>query len=224
MCYSKEQSKNSFIINVITSCILYTYSKSNDYKILALFFGFVGLMQVFDLIFWSNQSIENTKEAQINYITTKIAILANHLQPIVLGYLIYIYNNNTIKTLSRYILLIYAFVISIYTLNIFNKVNYTLQTNIETKENDKRNTLNWEWNYQEGGKIIYFIFLITLATLAYENFKFPINILFTFMNFFSFALTYFYFKGTSVGRFWCKFVSWIPLIFLMFNYIEEIDS
>ena len=43
-------------------------------------------MQLFNYIFWKNQKYNN-----INKITTKIAILFNHLQPIILILLQYIY-------------------------------------------------------------------------------------------------------------------------------------
>ena len=88
MCYSKEASLNIFILNILTSYALYTYnSPSNVHKVLALFFGFVGFMQLFDWILWSNQDISDPHQASTNYKTTKIAMFFNHLQPTVFGYL-----------------------------------------------------------------------------------------------------------------------------------------
>lgn len=51
MCYSYAQSRNNLIINIITSYILYTYKNKSIYKILGLIFGYIGIMQLFDMIF-----------------------------------------------------------------------------------------------------------------------------------------------------------------------------
>ena len=66
-------------------------NKNKTNKILAIFFAFIGLMQLFDWIFWENQNISNQNEKLINFIFTKIAMFVNHLQPIVLAIVIYIY-------------------------------------------------------------------------------------------------------------------------------------
>ena len=52
MCYSYEQSRNNLIINIITCSILYNYKNNQIYKILALIFGYIGIMQLFDMIFY----------------------------------------------------------------------------------------------------------------------------------------------------------------------------
>jgi hypothetical protein len=57
MCYSYAQSRNNLIINIITSSILYNYKNKSIYKILGLIFGYIGVMQLFDMIFWSTQNI-----------------------------------------------------------------------------------------------------------------------------------------------------------------------
>jgi hypothetical protein len=80
MCYSKEVSQRSFILNLITSYILYTYTDNAENKIIAIFFAFVGSMQLYDWIFWETQDIKNTSQANINFITTKLAMITNHLQ------------------------------------------------------------------------------------------------------------------------------------------------
>ena len=83
--------------------ILYFYptkdpTKSKTNKILAFFFGFVGFMQVFDWIFWKNQDMSDPKQEKTNYLFTKIAMIFNHLQPIVLGLLIFIFIHSVIRT------------------------------------------------------------------------------------------------------------------------------
>ena len=48
MCYSAQNSLNAYIINFVSSLLLFNYSSYNQIKIIALFFIFVGQMQFFD--------------------------------------------------------------------------------------------------------------------------------------------------------------------------------
>jgi hypothetical protein len=232
MCYSEAQSQKSFIINLVTCYVLYTYkSNSPTHKILALFLGFVGLMQLFDLIFWKNQNIKDPYQANVNYTTTKIAMFANHLQPIILAYLIYSFTGS-LGTVSKLLLPIYVVVISLYTIQSYKNINYTVQESVsirdlndllfpEPKDDSVRTTLKWEWNKQKNSLFVYILFLITLLVLAYENFKYPINIVLIFINLFTFILSAYYHKGQSLGRFWCKFAAWVPLFFIVISNVIE---
>jgi hypothetical protein len=227
MCYSEEQSRKSFLINMIACYVLYNYNNDAIHKILALFFGFVGFMQLFDIIFWNNLNIKDSKQANINYTTTKIAMFANHLQPIVLAYLIYIFKCSLGK-ISKIIVSIYTVIIMFYTFNIFNKIKYTQVSNVSIRDiNDlffpnpgddiSKPSLKWEWNLQKYNLPIYFTFLLTLVILSYENFNYPFNIFLSFINVFTFVLSAYYYKGESVGRFWCKFAAWLPLLFIIID-------
>lgn len=214
MCYSEEQSKTTFILNIITCLVLYHYpSKTNTNKILALFFAFVGFMQLFDWILWRHQDTSNPKSAKINEITTKIALFFNHLQPIILGFLIYYYTG-TITQLSKKLLIGYTVVILIYTLSILDEIKYTQKEILET---NKKETLFWEWNSKKYFVLVYIIFLITLSVVLYENFNYPINVILTFLTNISFFLSLSYFKTQSVGRYWCKIAAFVPVVFLFIN-------
>jgi hypothetical protein len=233
MCYSEEQSQKSFMINIVTCYALYTYeSNSSTHKILALFFGFVGLMQLFDLIFWKNQNIKDPYQANVNYTTTKIAMFANHLQPIVLAYLIYSFTGS-LGMLSKLLLPIYIIVIVLYTIESYKNINYTLQKSVSIRDSNDllfpdptddriRPTLKWEWNTQRNSLLVYLLFLTVLLVLAYENFNYPFNVVLAFINLFTFVLSAYYYKGQSLGRFWCKFAAWIPLFFIIISNVIEI--
>lgn len=232
MCYSEEQSRKSFVINLITCYVLFTYKdNSPTFKILALFFAFVGIMQFLDIIFWNNQNIQDPQEARINWITTKIAMFVNHLQPIILAYLIYMYKHN-LGTISKIILPIYIVIITLYTINAYNKITYTLEQQVSIRdmsdlffpypEDDyTRTSLKWEWNLQNNSWAVYMIFLLTLIILAYENFSYPFNAVLVFINVFTFVLSAYYYKGKSLGRFWCKFAAWAPLFFILIHRIID---
>lgn len=212
MCFSESQSQKTLILNTITCYILYVYyDKSDTHRILALFFKFVGFMQLFDLIFWRNQNIQDPNEALVNYTVTKIAMLANHLQPIILALLIYAFTGSLGK-LSQIILLVYTIVIIYYSIFIWNKITYTLEEKIE--ENDSRSSLRWEWNLQKNNFRVYSLFIITLSIMAYENFDYPIDIILLCTNLSTFLLSAYYFKAQFIGRFWCKIAAFIPIMFI----------
>jgi uncharacterized membrane protein YqjE len=215
MCYSLTHSYHAFFINLVTCYILYNYSNDRDKKIVALLLGFVGLMQLFDIIFWSNQNMQDEIQAKRNYITTKIAMFANHLQPIVFAVLIYVFTNRLGK-ISNNIIIIYAIAISFYTFTAYQNIKYTLVENTHVGNSNKiQPALKWEWNLQNNCVFVYSIFLLTLCILSYENFKYPLNVTLSFISVFTFALSTHFYKSQFEGRFWCKIAAYIPLIFLI---------
>jgi hypothetical protein len=212
MCYSKDISKTLFIVNVITCLILYNTNNSTA-KIFSLFFLFVGFMQLFDWIFWDNQNICNKQQANINFIFTKIAMIFNHLQPIILGLLIYMYKDH-ISPNSFKMLLLYSAAMIIYTINTYSKIDYTLVKTITTFDGEQ-SALYWQWNEQQDSTVFYILFLVTLTVLGYDNFSYPMNYIAVFVNLASFAFSKFYFKGNTVGRVWCKIAAALPLLMVL---------
>lgn len=217
MCYSLKASINSSIIGIISSFILYnnTSSKwSKIFKILALFFSFVTLMQIYDIIFW--KSLENGDgKTYTNFIFTKIAMITNHLQPLVLAYLI-----NTIIPLnnySKFMVYIYFILGIVFSIKAFNKISYTIVTE------ESSPSLYWEWNNFDKSyfsDVVYTVFLMTFAILCLQLDS-PINIIMIITNFLTFFLSKWTYKGSNVGRFWCVFAAYIPLFLLIINQITK---
>ena len=217
MCYSYTQSRNNLIINIITSYILYNYKNKSIYKILGLIFGYIGIMQLFDMIFWSTQNIKDIYKANVNYIATKIAMFVNHSLPIVLAYLIY-YFQGKLGLVSLIILIFYILVISMYTYYAYYKISYTLVNNNSVSQS--RYGLHWSWNYEPYYKQVYIIYLLTIIILSYENLPNPFNIILAFIFLLSFLFSRYYFKGLSFGRWWCKVGAFIPIFFIMLTYFK----
>ena len=213
MCYTVQTSINAFIINVIISIYLYysafRYNKipiimASELKVIAIFLLFVGGMQFWDAIFWS------TKETStLNIFATKAAMIWNHLEPIVLALSIIYILNKKLPQLSKTILTLYTIGIILYTVNGWSTLTGTGKTP------DSKDSLYWEWNNFSGAQFIYFLFLICLVILFYENFTGWIkwtNIILTLTSFF--FSVYKYNIVESSGRFWCYFVAFAPLIYL----------
>jgi hypothetical protein len=181
-------------------------TKSRTNKLLALFFGFVGFMQLFDWIFWTHQNVHNRDEAIINYIFTKIAMIFNHLQPFVCGLLIYLYLGK-IKPYSLVILGIYTIIATIYSIQAYEKITYTLK---------KENILHWEWNFASDLNIpVYSLMCLSFVIMAYEHFKSPLNYILIILNIGFILFSAYTWKSTVLGRFWCKFSAMIPTILLL---------
>jgi len=217
MCYSYAQSRNNLIINIITSYILYNYKNKSIYKILGLIFGYIGIMQLFDMIFWSTQNIKNTYKANINYIATKIAMLVNHSLPLVVAYILYSFIGK-LGIISLLILTIYILVISMYTYYAYYKISYTLVKNNSVSQSIYG--LHWSWNYQPYYEPVYIIYLLALIILSYENLPNPFNIILALIFLLSFLFSRYYFKGLSFGRWWCKVGAFIPIFFIMLTYFK----
>ena len=82
MCYSAGTSLTTLLVNHVSALVLYyTYDKP-----LGIFLLFAGFMQFWDFLFW-----ENPGENWINYWSTKMAMISNNIQPIVLGLALYFY-------------------------------------------------------------------------------------------------------------------------------------
>lgn len=204
MCYSPKVSLIAFFTNLIGCIILYYYN-----PILSLFFIYVSLMQLYDYIFWTNLG-----ENKINYYFTQIAMITNHLQPIILALLI-LYFQKKIKKTSVIMLGIYVASILIYTFINYKNIKYTLVTK------DSNNSLFWAWNYGFGRRIIYLIFLLTLCILFIQHLEMPINYIMAIVSVLSILFAWYKFKGMTIGRFWCYLASFLPLLFVLCYYIKN---
>jgi hypothetical protein len=202
MCFNASASMISFITGTLSSLVLFYYNKP-----LAVFLLFVTFMQVFDYIFWQNQ-----EKNRMNAITTKVAMIFNHLQPIVLA-LSLIYFGKTLPPLSIFFITLYTIIISLYTYIHWNKVDYTLVTPQSSPG------LFWQWNYQEYRYVTYFIYLCTIIVLLLQNIEYPLNIIIVLFTVGTFIFSYFsHLKIKSVGRMWCHYSGFIP-VFIALYYV-----
>ena len=238
MCYTIQTSITSLLVGLAGCITLITLSKKvkedqMQYKrelfILGIFFIFVSLMQLYDSIFWKTQALRNEKERCTNSITTKIAIITNHLQPVILACLFYfIYKNSTSLTQpllgkwSKLLILLYSIAIIPYTIQCF----ITPETQTTTVSKKSSPSLYWAWNHQPGGGIVYALYLLSLLILFAENIKTKwIKWLAVGITLFSFIFTYFkheraFFTG---GRFWCYFGSFLVWTFCIGYVIFKRD-
>ena len=207
MCFSLEISRTNFIINLITCFLIFNKNKK-DYKIIALFYFGVGLIQLFDYIFWLNQ-----KKNKINYIFTKIAMIVTYLQPLLLAFWCYIYKD--LDKFSYYISIIYLIIIIIKIISMYNYVDYTIV-------DKKTNILHWKWTDEKSNDNLYTFYLFIIIYLLYgniifnNNIEYPLNIISMIIFSITFIISLSIFKKNA-GVLWCKISSFIPLIYLFLH-------
>lgn len=216
MCYSTIDSIISWVVNLGSSIYLFKYTNKETYKIIALFFLFVGQMQLFDVIFWTNQNCN-----LVNKIFTKIAILFNHLQPVVLFFLIKYFNKNN-NIISRIVIIIYTFVVSFYTISLWQNINCTAKDKVCCSlpyHTNKNKIIKWEWNDQPLNILVYSLFMLALITSGYDlknnNVFFILGAIITLLI--SHKIND---LNKSLGRAWCYLAAFTPLLFIILDKLD----
>lgn len=196
MCYNATASIISLMVGLISSVILTFFD-----NVLGLFFAWVTCMQLFDWIFWNNQ-----KRNRVNFITTKIAMMFNLLQPIILSLLIVLFFKVELKSISKALLLLYTILSVMYIYANWAWIDYTLVDPISYPG------LLWKWNYASGQSAVYTLYMALMTALIIQHFEFPIKHIFLMIFWTSFIISFAHMKNNAIGRFWCYFAAYIPLI------------
>jgi hypothetical protein len=207
MCFSANLSLFAFITGIIGSILVYTLGGPSNH-IISIFLGFVSFMQLIEFFLWKHQKCNN-----YNKILSKIGMWLNHLQPVVLGLLVIIFNNT--KPIIYYISLIIFF----YLCGI---IPYSLQyKNIENLQctifNLKIQHLRWKWNGLKYNKFIYTIFfvlsLILILYIGIPNETLKIyTVIISIVTYISSAIIY----RSNFGALWCFYTAFIPIIYYLY--------
>ena len=214
MCFTPEDSIYAFLTNLVSSIILLNYvNKSSqnykDVRIIVYFLIYLGIMQLYDYIFWLNSN------NNINYVMGKIAMLTNFLQPTVLFLLIKYYKGN-VDDDGTILSIIYTICALLYAIYIWNNIGYTIVTN------RTRPSLDWEWNNQKYNTTLILLYLLTLSVLLFKNFSKNINKFFVFIGLFSYIISFYKYNFIkSAGRMWCYSANFIPLMIFIYLYFTN---
>ena len=212
MCFTKEVSMFTFLTGMVGGIICFSYG-TPELKIIGLFFAFVSLMQFLEYLLWSHQICDT-----YNKIVSKIAMIVNHLQPVVLYLLVKAYGK-TNKVMDL-LLVIYLIVISGYSKDYLMGDNYSNSTNSSyCTIKDSHTHLNWEWNHQTNAEIVYAIFLICLVVFGMGIPTKLYSMVFVVIALLSYTISSFiYSKTNSVGSMWCFFSAFAPFLFILIRY------
>jgi hypothetical protein len=151
-------------------------------------------------LFWKNTSCNTA-----NYVTTKAAILVNHLQPIILFGLL-TYFNMTTSMVSKIIIALYTILIIPYTIKGLS-IDCTLP---------KNGIMYWAWNDLPNKYIVYGLFLLSLIVSGFNLPSKQIGSLFSIAALISFIVSHkIPVLNQSVGRVWCYLASLAPVLFAL---------
>jgi len=203
MCYTAEASAYSFIVGITVSSYLYT-QPSSDLKIIGGFFFFVTFMQLFDFVFWRTQPPLTDKNLDTNRLFTKLAVIANNIQPLVLAYLIYKYKGS-VK--GEKLVYLYGGLMVLFMMSNWKLLSETTV--------GKDGGLYWSWNRWEYCEPFYLFFLVLILYLGYYNLSAPYNKVLSVFILLTYLVSYFKYGAYIYGRFWCFFAPFVPLIFLI---------
>ena len=199
MCYSLNASIFSFCVGIL-SCL---YLASMDLA-LSLYLGFIVLMQLIDIIFWTHQNINHR---HINGIMTKVAAIVNVSQPIVLALVIFCINMKTIQPIAIVFTMLYILYTFINLYIYWDRIDYTLVI-------PSSKILYWKWNDLPGSFVFLMLYLACTYTLILTSFHIDIAIIL--ISSLTITLIMGSNKDRAIGRFWCYFASFIPFFIALY--------
>jgi hypothetical protein len=204
MCYSANISLLTFVSGFSFS-ILLTQINNNFYKLLGYFLGFVSLMQLVEYLLWKHQICDNYHKQ-----VSLIGMILNHLQPVVLGLLTYIFYEKNPIALGL-LIITYLAVIIPYSLQFTSNLQCT------TKPCTTDPHLVWQWNNMKYSKVAYSIFLATFIGIGLFGMPFNKGLLFSITAFSTYMLSSVIYDRKVIGSLWCFWTAFMPFI-IYINY------
>jgi len=211
MCYDAETSRNAFVIGIVSSIVLYYSTQKTEYKAIALFLGYVTLMQGFDYLFWTHPP-----PSDINRVATKAAAVVNWMQPVILFLLLRTTQTKQTTTIKHMVLIYFMIVVCYLTVH-WNKLSFT-----EVKP-DSAPSLRWDWIRFKGSNELGILYLIVFIYTSYTFLNSSTNLLFLLLilGTFVFSVSKHYINATY-GRFWCYYAAYTPLVLLLALQAKEV--
>ena len=209
MCINAEVSISAFIFCSITCIYLYMRNKMND-RWIAIFFGYIGIMQLFEYLMWIDQECSG-----LNQLATDLGFIHNILQPVLSLLVAYL----MVKKLPKWIY-IPLFVYIIYSIPKIIKSKKKGQCSKPCS--DKNIGLSWEYTNTEQLNKVWLIFTIA-ACIPFLTMKKNGSIYFTLLIG-TYILSIFIAQNRcqgaiipSNGSWWCLMASLIPLSAIFIN-------
>jgi hypothetical protein len=211
MCYSANVSLFTFIVGMISSIACFQI-KDKNYKIIGVFFGFVICMQLIEYLLWNHQKCDN-----YNKTLSILGMILNHLQPIVLFFVIKHYNKKAEK-LWPMLLLYLCFIIPYSIQFLKSKDLCTIK--------GKGGHLSWNWNKLPYAGIVYIAFLMSMVIFSIYGFpSMSQGILFSIISVLSFIFSVLIYKNVeTVGAMWCFFAVFAPVFYILLNFFKNKNS
>jgi hypothetical protein len=199
MCYSLRASLVALSAAAVGCLLLLRREPA-----IALLFGYLSLMQLFDAVFWLDPT-----RTRLNAAATKAAMIVNHLQPLAFAAVTRFVQGVPLRAPAVVALGAYAVCAAAYTAVHWRRVDYTLPV----PNPGGRASLLWKWNYQAGTQLVYGLYLTSVVLLALLHYAWPLNAVLTGLLVATFAASIHRFKSSAdVGRMWCHMGAFVPVV------------
>ena len=212
MCYSEKSSIVSFSFGVIGSLLCVSLGTVSD-KIIGFFMLFVSLMQGIEYLLWRHQICDN-----YNKMISVLGMALNHLQPVVLGLLVILFNSTLSQSKLGWIysfMAIYLVVIIPYSLEFLKDPK--LYCTIKNKETGH---LLWNWNNMKYHPFVYIVFLITFCAFFLLGLpKLQYGIRSSLVAVISYSTSLYFYPQKYTGAIWCYYVVFLPIIYYLLRKI-----
>lgn len=205
MCFSSEASLAALLAGLGGSYLVYGLGNNPTDKIVALFLGFVSLMQGIEFLLWNHQTCDDFHKH-----VSAAGFLLNSSQPIVLGGVIL-----AISPRQRYRSLIIGIMVA-YVL--FGAVVQSLKSKISFCTNPRPDDPHLVWNWLNGDYYEVHWLGYTAASIAILLLGMPtlnIGIFMSLIFSLTMVISKIIYKRESVGSMWCYFSAFLPLIYFI---------
>lgn len=212
MCYSEKSSILSFSFGIIGSLLCVSLGSVAD-KIIGFFMFFVSFMQGIEYLLWRHQICDN-----YNKMISILGMMLNHLQPVVLGLLVILFNPKLSQLKLRWIysfMAIYLLVIIPYSIQFLQDSN-----SLCTIKNKETTHLLWNWNNMKYHTFVYTVFLITFCALFLLGLpKLENGIRTSLVAVITYSTSLYFYPQKYNGAIWCYYVVFIPAIYYLLRKI-----
>jgi hypothetical protein len=210
MCFSKEASLIALVSGIVGSALTYSLGRMFN-KIIALFLGFVSLMQGIEFLLWSHQTCDSYHKN-----ISLVGSYLNTFQPIALAIIVLLLNN---RIQYPGLLIIVTFLYSLYLWQYIAKYTTGLQCTTPRKNNPH---LVWNWLSLESDNTIWWAYNITLICVALLGMPTTRQaILFSITLLGSLSITKLVYERQGVGSVWCYFTALFPFAYYIFRKLGD---
>jgi len=205
MCFNAPVSMATYLIGLTGSLCLYR----SGYIPEAIFYGWVIHMQLIEFFLWKLQPCTDPEKEALNRIVTKIGIIINHLEPVVLWLAILFFSRIKLPSVFNVLMIIFIIMTWSYT----NQVMKSNDCTTVTKKSAPH--LYWKWNGETHHAVYYAFFLMTLVSLSYYGLpKGHINASIVLI---SFMISFVIYRGQNAfGTMWCFAAAFASFTLLYF--------
>lgn len=212
MCFSAEVSLTAYAAGMLGS---YYGLYAKGFIPEAIFFAWVTQMQLIEYFLWQSQPCQQQHSSSSSMLRnkqiSKLGIIINHLEPVVLWLAIMAYlPNNSMPQFVQAWMLAFLLATWVYTRNVLDSTECTTVTEESAPH------LYWKWN-EEGAHAgaYYALFLATLVMLASYGLPEQRARPMASIILVSFALSYMiYGNKHTVGSMWCFAAAFAPWLLM----------